>query len=859
MPLLDVSWSTRRAALGQDVELVARGAPDGVLVRFEVVELAPLPRSAGFTRRLVGRAEAITRAGEARAPWTLGLAAGADRRPGVPSFDLVASVEGGPPGRAAPLSIGAPVAVEWLAPIGSEATPPANPGVSQAHFGAGERPRLRVRAEGLDGLQVRFDVRRATAGAASSPGAIASVGPVALSGGEAVAELDADTLGPGQYQFDATVIDPGSGASFGLPASGAACAVPVTVIELAPRSRAGVQVLNGQLTLKPGWLDGFAPADNPAGTRPPGALRAIETTFHVDLAGKIGTGFAARRRITALVATDRKPVAGARVRFTRQAGSAALRFVEGSTLVETVTLTTDANGLVEVTVQHPASAVADGDRTLVIRAALADTPATLRDLSLTITRNEHVARLRDVLGDPQKDGTARALLVFQPDPAQRRPAPAVTELADVLNAVVSRHGAIANYTFVPRDGLFGDPSRSALKAYLERFPSIKRGDWPYDLSSIGLAPSLSPWVATEYAPYDLAAHPGTVVDRRLLIGKVQDTRPANIDGLLELKLGVSDVLIRAMRTVADTFLNCQTFWLHRPIHRPYLAVATAGAVKTRGVAAVLDKPGGAPLLDGQKKPITVPAKTRLRVLSQDPARSPTFYEVRLDAGGARGWIAAGQVEAIPDDRREPINHGGPGVAYSYGCKEAPEEFTAQIEANDPKPADILSWSEYTTSHKPGLQKAEQTRGVNAYEWTGVDCSAFVQHCISRSVFPGTTIRIVPASIVTTLGKRGAVGTQVNAAGSIQAYGRRVPYEPGSARQWMRAGDFIRTKGHIVWVAGEPDDLINYQADARDFGVLNAYGGTRADIYVHKTVLMRFGEWRVSLAGGAAIGRVRVWR
>jgi hypothetical protein len=671
--------------------------------------------------------------------------------------------------------------------------------------------------------------------------------------------------------------NPSSGTGACPTGSTAACGTPppdekVYDIKLVPRSKAGVS-FKSPPQLDATYLPEFKSADCPIG--PPNAFKSLETRFYIDLATK--PSLIAKRKITAVVTENGKPASGKQVKWERVDGSANLKFEKATTPVD--------KGLAEATITHVVEQVDPVDRHINIRATIVGTPSPVQaTLSLTITRNDDVSSLDEVMADAAKEGEADAILVYQPtagvqSSAVGTPVDDAAKTLDlfdglqhILNQVVSRHKGIGGFSFLYQDGIYGDGTKKAVKQFITGFTNIRGGDWQCDLKDIGVYKSLKDYVNKEYKPFTYEE--GLIVDRHLLIGTKKDVTPANIDGLWELKTGVVDKLVPGMRAKADEYLNCDTFWLHRDIHHPYQKGDEVGAVVTQQVVTVMDSAGGTPLTDATGASVTLPKANRSACLGNDKdATGHTWYNVRLSAT-QDGWVPKSSVKAIEDDRnKDDCNSGlfgGNGVAYSFGCKETPAEFTAQLTANSPVPADIINWVEYTKGHKPGLTQSEQTTGgtENGHErdWTGIDCSGFCQHCVTAAVFPDGT-RIVPDSILTALTDRGRPGDkQVGASAAVGNYARKVPYKKTDAHKlWIRGGDIVATSGHIVWVVDGPDDAPDALNDNRDFEVYNAHGGVgtaavQATQFVHKTIRMPFNWWGVKLSGAdVTIGRVYIWK
>ena len=674
--------------------------------------------------------------------------------------------------------------------------------------------------------------------------------------------------------------NPSSGAGACPTGSTAACGTPpddkVYSIQLVPRSKGGVS-FKSPPQLDATYLPEFKIESSPIG--PPNAFKSLETRFYIDLAPK--SSLIAKRRITAIVTENGKPASGKQVKWERVDGSSNLKFEKDTTSAD--------KGLAEVTITHKVEQVAPEDRALTIRATVIGIPTPVQaTISLTITRNDDVSSLDEVIANPAREGEADAILVYQPSASSGVKSSAVGTpdddqflgLQHILNQVVSRHKGISSFKFLFQDGIYGDGTKNAVKQFITGFAGIKPTDWPYNLKDIGVYKSLKDYVNKEYAPFKY--EDGLIVDRRLLIGKKKDDTPANIDGLLELKTGVVDKLIPGMRTKAEEYLNCDVFWLHRPKHDPYKKGdkpdngSHPGMVLTKQVVTVMDSAGGSPLTDAAGAPITLPNGTRSAWLDDDTdVHGKTWRNVRVSAS-QDGWVPASAVDEFRDDRNKDDCNKGlfgcNGVAYSFGCKESPTEFRAQINSNVPLPADIINWGEYTKGHKPGLTLTEQQNDEKDHErdWTGIDCSGFCQHCVTAARFPGG-IRIVPQSILQALTDRGQHGTEVGASGSTDPteaahYARKVPYSKTNPQKlWIRGGDIVSTSGHIVWVTEGPDDAPDALHDNRDFEVYNAFGGlgdaaVQATKFVHKTVRMPFNWWQgATLSGNATIGRVYIWK
>jgi hypothetical protein len=627
-------------------------------------------------------------------------------------------------------------------------------------------------------------------------------------------------------------------------------------------------------------------------------LRAIEFRFYIDIATNQRGTFMARRRLTALLLKpDGTLMANKRVEWTRAGGSTQLRFLDsGGNLQQSLTganaVQTDANGMAEVIISHPARRVTAADAALTIRA---EADGERGETILTITRNDAVTRQSDI--ERRSDREADHIWVYQPDSNHRTPLnQGIKDLQEVLNEVVSRYRGINPFTFIPLDGVFGNEVRDALRLYLTNFTNVHGPRWPYDLRNIGLSQHLRNYLRDEYAPFDpnTAGNQGWIVDRRLLIGDRWDTAPTRIDGLSELKEGVVDRLRAEMVRVANDYINCNTFWLHRPNipnigHVPYQQAATwVFRIRANNVRVKTGAGAAAPnLLDGAGNPVTVNAGE----LFPSPATVGTRTQIAHALGN--GWVSSNRGRRVRDDQSRPVNHGihgGPGVAYSYGCKDLPATYTNQLNTNPHAPPmdgggtrrRVAHWDEYARRHRVGRRRGD---GVGANAWTGenripyhagCDCGGLVQNCITEAMFPATNVRVVPNALTRAIRitahrtPRFAI-----AAGNFvgnNANARPVPRPANDAqRQWIRQGDLIARTGHIVWVAENlPANNNRILNNNNLFQIFQEKGsclyrlpnGAQAPLdntrFLRKAVRTPFHYWRRTLAG-LDVGKVYIWR
>lgn len=635
----------------------------------------------------------------------------------------------------------------------------------------------------------------------------------------------------------------------------------------------------------------------------------FEGYFYVDIATQIGGAWKAQRKLTAVVWDQSfQPVAGRLVSFKRAEGSTHFKFVasdgtEKDELKDGDAVQTDEAGMAEITVRHPAREVDQANAAVKI---VATSEGDESFIILQIVRNSHAPALDDV--GRKNLRTADRLYVYQPDAPNRTPLPptaplnqGVLDLQEMLNEVVSRNRRVpaADWRFVPLDGQYTEKTRDAVKLYLQHFTAITAGaNWPYNLANIGLATELVDYLKTEYL-FDPTHndHKGKIVDRRVLIGETTwDIAPASIDGLWELYEGVVKRLQSEMVRVAELYVNESTFWLHRPLHSPYLQSNDWVFRVHQANTPVRTAPNNtAPMLtDPSGNAVTVGDGELFARLGTQGA----FTQIQHPSGN--GWVATNSGSPFRDDQSIPRNsglHGFNGVAYSFGAKCRPDEYRADLLSNPHAPPDdaagnlrrIASWEEYANEHKPGLRGTGSPIAPeeSTANWTGCDCSGFTQNCITEALFDGTTTRVVPANILARLTRSSATGNGRIHQGAIAsgsfvgdaAVARPVPLpESGGAYDeklhWIRKGDVIAGGGHIVWVSEDkPAIALSGTAIAYTRQVFLTYNerGDTADYdanfnvvpaatarFTRKAINQPFRWWGAAL-NARNVGKPFIWR
>jgi hypothetical protein len=648
------------------------------------------------------------------------------------------------------------------------------------------------------------------------------------------------------------------------------CELPITM-DIVPRSKANVFEAGNSGIYKDFFPDPAGPAD------PAKRIRDVERRFYVDLAIKGADNvFRAKRKLTAIVNTwDGKPAPNREITWT-VAHCTDLEFeVGGARSRQPQAVKTDSNGLAEITVVHRA-APPNSDMSPTSRAIFtASTHGAEATIELVVTRNSDVESL-DQITRPSEFN----LWVYEPDAANRSPSnKQMKDLQEAINEVVSRHRRVQNHGWVTLDGQFGDETRTALSKYLSTFTNVKGPDYPYDLSKIGIDTRLADYIDAEYGPFSIknAQNKGGVIDRRLLIGEVKSNDTDKIDGLLELKEGVVDTLRSEMVRVANDYLNCNTFWLHRPIHNPYQQAADFVFRITAQV-----KVKTAPNPQAQDLGPSTQVGELFAVIPGQAAAG--WVQINYPGVGA-GWVRANSGQQFSNDQSIASNGGnlgGTGVAYSWGRKDLPARFSDKLNTNPrAPPADgggnllrIANWDEYQGGHKVGRvsnQNIDPEDAVDPPLWTGCDCSGFVQNCLTGAKFAAPDQRIIPDALTAaiTINPNGWTQHEIGTGGFVgaNAHAREVPKTTDVEHHFVRQGDVIFNPGHIVFVA-EPIP----NTAGNDFLVFNEYGSFEyydqnglkqqsPNEFLRKSLRMPFHYWGLANGLNTAtlqVGKPYIW-
>lgn len=643
----------------------------------------------------------------------------------------------------------------------------------------------------------------------------------------------------------------------------------------------------------------------------------FELRFYVDIATKRNNVYMGHRKLTVVVHDPKdKPLSNKAVSLSRKSGSEKLRFLDTSNnqkkgLSGADAPKTDSLGMVEVTIVHPAENPNNGKENLVIEAKVDGSTSEIR---LTITRNDVVSNLNEI--SRRNETNAEHILVHQPISAHFSPSnQGIKELQEVINEVVSRHNGIPaagpnRFIWLTLDGIYGNQMKRAINQYLTTFTSIQPPDYPYNLNNISLSQNLISYLKAEYL-FDPESNEnkGKIIDRNILIGSTWAIAPNQIDGLLELKEGVIDRLKTEMVNLANTYINCATFWLHRPvIHQPYQQSANWVFRITNNnipVKTVPDPPPplppSPPLLDLNGNAIVVNSGDLL----PSPSAPPGGWTQITYPGVGNGWIPSNSGRRIRDDQNNARNSGlhgaviggidyNNGVAYSFGCKDLPDDYSTRLTNNPNAPPNnaggnrlrIAHWDEYENEHRVGRTSGDvpawpapggavPATGIQSY--IGCDCSGFVQACITQARFPAPqdNVAIVPNTLTWPVNITASRVPQnaIGASAFVPNHAREFDKPQADiTRHWMRQGDIIYSDGpgidHIVFVA---EDRLNALNNNNTFHVFNEWGsdryrlanGNQAPVdqtrFLRKALRMPFHYWRRDLTPNSFhIAKIYIW-
>lgn len=609
---------------------------------------------------------------------------------------------------------------------------------------------------------------------------------------------------------------------------------------LIPRKRTNLYAADNRLKT---WLKSYPAqcADSP--------LRGLEYNFYPDLN--------AERTITAVLTEDpwsphSDPVPA------RKNASIKFELVEGAAadfqLSSTSAATADGHAEIKLKVLKFHKEDTLGKHSHVkIRATVATYTA---ELDLTIHRNEDVGE--DLAAVLNRDSL---LVRQQKDYVTSQGAETLQKL---LNQVVARHKAAANFKWLTLDAQYGASAGDDVKEFLTHFKGAF--DYPKGHFNAHVDQDLIDYVKAEYGKYE----DGCLVDRNLLIGKdkwAEGQPHTQVDGLLDIYNGVILRFFAEMKRNVQWYTSSfTTFWLHRPSEDPYQKgddvddqfVVTPAALNVRKAAG-----SGEAILETVKQGATLRAEGEEKTLPGNQV----WRKVKTPAGTV-GWCAGSRLQKVTNDRAKSDqnsgNYGVTGVAYSFGGKDRPDAFAARLNGNAVAPKDISTWAQYDLASAP----KEGRPGDNTGPGNGCDCSGFTQNCLTESVFPDNT-RIVPATLVPRLEPRPAQDwpwtTCIPAKDFVGSYSRGIPYHSNQEKkQWLDQADVIQSETHVVWVA-DRHPRIKHPTNDREFEVYNEFGGDdwfsepHDNKFTRKAIRMKFKCWGIKLnQARIEMGRVYFW-
>jgi hypothetical protein len=637
-------------------------------------------------------------------------------------------------------------------------------------------------------------------------------------------------------------------------------------------------------------------------------IKPYEYRLYVDLATQINNVWCARKKISVLCLQKKSsnkylPIVNTPVDITRKTGHNGLQFVlpNGSCVANLTGANrplTNNQGIAEFTVSFPTQQLtASNDPeieaavTVPLNSGSSNSSQPIvsrKTIFLRLLRNTNIPfdTIADIPGPQPAGSNSNAtvyapshLWCFQPAAVETTANEGIKKLQEIINEVVSRHRGVTagatgdNFAFLELNGIYNENTKRMLGKYLQRFTNINGGNYPYNLTAIGPDPALLTTIKEDYAPFDptLEANRGWIVDRRMLVGDTYDITPARIDGLLELYDGVVNVLKAQMRAFGQSYLDCNVFWLHRPIHGPYAAATDDVFVcKNNGVQLRTAGVQTASLVSVNNNPVTINSSEHFLISQQAGGWVKITH-----TNGQQGWINSNQGCIVKNDRGrfravgiQQRNHGvlgvlgtnfatqhtANGVAYTFGGKQTPAQWLASLRGNTyATPDQVVHYNEYEVGYRFGETMDELTSGDLTHKEAGCDCAGFVQNCIINSFFPGTTTRIVPTNIVNTtwLHSSAFVGPTLVA--------REVPKPASTATfHWVRGADIIFKKGHIVFAAEDEPNILNNNIS---FLIMQECGGVNSNIFTvfrRKSVRSPFSWWGSSI-GSFTFGKVFIWR
>lgn len=399
---------------------------------------------------------------------------------------------------------------------------------------------------------------------------------------------------------------------------------PLRPIELLPRKKANL-FENGFK------VKALLPADFPSIPKAYSEnLKKLETRFFPDLNTK--------KTVTAFVCAEIegkwKPATGKEVFFRLADGGAPkakLNIKKG---------TTDSDGCIELELEHPAE-TPPGPGLIFLQASFDEKFQTYSMLDISIRRNN------DTLMDLREVIDGNSLLVHQS--SNKVESEGVKRLQDLLNQVVARKKSVTDFSFLETHGKYDDNTKKAVKSFIEKFAGAF--DYPKGHFDVKVNNLVKEYIKKEYGAYE----DGKIVDRSLLIGTKEwasGDEVKTIDGLLDIYTGVVERFFSQMLARAEEYASCNTFWLHRPIHRQYKQGKVRAAIMKQTVDMHVAPAADAALVKDKNNATEQAKKDDTLKVVEDSSKDLTkWFKVR-GLEKVQGWVRDDDADEKPGNKVE---------------------------------------------------------------------------------------------------------------------------------------------------------------------------------------------------------------
>jgi hypothetical protein len=610
-------------------------------------------------------------------------------------------------------------------------------------------------------------------------------------------------------------------------------------------------------------------------------------------------------------------------------GSKKARFLYNGKLEETIIKDCDGiadrNGLFELTIVHPVEDVAEADRKIKIKVTIKDSKdkkKTDKEIELELVRNKWKVTELDKIGKRGTEEKADNILVYQPvNPETENKA--IKDLQKICNQVISRNRNVDSYEFLLENGIYNKETKKAINQYITGFKNIKKGsdankDYPYSLECIGengIDGDLARHINDEYL-LSYKNNMGIVVDRHLLIGKKAGTSLKDTDGLEDLYENVVKKYIKKVVDLSEDYRKLTTPWFHDPDQSDYFKMGdvTLETDKYQYKTALGDE--YVTKKDKNKNDVPDMIKSGSTISHSDFQTHKGNNKHRFSVNHNNGtiWIELTESEVNNrDDREIAENKGNYGTAFqgydytNYGIsycndgKNSRERYENRIKHIDDQ---YKNWNKYPDTDMVDTDKYNTWENGAYGRITGLDCTGFVQNCITHILFDeevdGKNYRIVPDIIIPQYkyskqngidncpganfpepdnGNADLSSTSLNIGGT-KAYASSITIDTQAnstkdRRCLMTRGDVIVTNvghGHIVLVTVNDENYpcAGDQRENRNFAITHCYGmnyiytgdlppkpAKNIESYFRKTLRSPFIAWGIQWAN-VYLGRIMIW-